>query len=126
MLNALFRVLAGLTILFLISCVHSTQDRALAEQCHHRCEQYKQNCQKTCRNSCPQCKILSQVKAVYNAQRYQKDKVIEGGIIARDLNSWRDPLQCKKITCDCPADYQVCLQVCGGIIHKQLQEIAEC
>jgi hypothetical protein len=42
------------------------------------------------------------------------------------LNSYRDPLQCRKVTCNCHADYQVCIQSCSGVIHKQLRVASAC
>jgi hypothetical protein len=40
--------------------------------------------------------------------------------VSRDLNSYRDPLQCRKVTCDCLADNNVCKASCRGLTPQVL------
>lgn len=44
----------------------------------------------------------------------------------RELNSYRDPLQCRKVTCDCLSDFAICKKGCTGVIPTKLQAVPYC
>lgn len=94
--------------------------------CQQRCEIEADKCHAMCRNNCAQCSAYANQSAKTSYRKYQREKVIEGGTIARQLKSYRDPLQCRKTTCSCKADYQLCISSCGGKIRKQLKETPVC
>lgn len=92
--------------------------RTQVAQCMNVCKQRLSTCEKVCRNNCKPCKAYVTAQALKGYTHYAHEKAVEGTIIARELNSYKDPLQCSKTTCSCKADYQVCVQSCGGVIHK--------
>jgi len=79
-----------------------------------------------CRNVCVQCTHYAKQTAKYAYHHYVYEQIVKGDFITRNLNSYRDPLQCRKTTCSCAADYDVCIQACGGIIQKQLTVPGTC
>lgn len=96
------------------------------ENCSQGCEIKQEKCQESCRNNCVQCSAHANQTSKLSYRQYQREQVIRGGTIARQLKSYRDPLQCRKTTCNCKADYQVCIQACGGKIHKELRAAPVC
>lgn len=58
--------------------------------------------------------------------RYVHEQEVQGGMVIQELKSYRDPLQCRKVSCNCMADYNVCVQGMSGIIHKRLQVNPAC
>jgi hypothetical protein len=42
------------------------------------------------------------------------------------LPSYKDPLQCRKVTCSCVQDYHTCLAACRGTIHTALRVAPVC
>lgn len=95
-------------------------------RCVEQCEQHLAACTKVCHNNCRRCHHCVQKAAAKNYSRYVNRQYVQGQMLALNLNSFRDPLQCRKTTCDCQADYQVCVQACGGLIHKSLQAAPIC
>jgi hypothetical protein len=122
---------AGLAFLLLslISCAAhhtTTPTKATYSMCKASCDVRARECNKTCRNSCPQCTAYADQSTSESYLYYQHEQYVKGGIIARELKSYRDPLQCRKTTCNCPADYNVCIQACGGVVRKRLQVTPVC
>ena len=112
-----------LSLIMLVSCVHqltSTQSREAVTHCKEVCQQHLALCQKTCRNNCVQCHAYAASKSLKAYRNYAHEQCVRGAMRIRQLNSYHDPLQCAKTTCNCSADYQVCRQSCSGFIHKQL------
>ena|SRR3990167_10714013 len=112
-----------LFVLILMSCTHQLPPGKTAKdvaQCHTVCKQHHVICQKTCQNNCMQCHAYAGLKTSNRYCHYAHEQCVKGSTMIRQLNSFRDPLQCAKTTCDCSADYQVCKQSCSGFIHKQL------
>ena len=127
-MNSIYRAIMATLFLSLISCSHynAVQNNSNMTQCKASCVQRANMCHKVCLNNCQQCSAYAEQSAAKNYLYYQHEQYIEGGVIARDLKSYRDPLQCRKVTCNCSADYNVCIQSCGGIIHKKLQVAPIC
>ncbi|MFC3907712.1 acyltransferase [Legionella dresdenensis] len=129
-LNILSRIfLFSVCCLQLISCNQPLlvgAARTEFKQCQASCQKKAEACHKTCRNSCALCTIHANRKAAVNYSEYVHERTVKGEVIARQLQSYRDPLQCRKTTCSCPADYQVCMQSCGGVVHKSLMVAPVC
>lgn len=122
------RISLGLFLLTLLSCTQFVARSVSKESkpCQSLCEKRFDKCNQNCRNNCQQCVAYAKQKASENYLYYQHEQYLKGGVIARDLQSYRDPLQCRKITCSCPADFELCMQSCGGIIQKRLQAAPVC
>lgn len=112
-----------LCLVLLSACAHRAEiikSKHAIAQCVAVCKQRALACNLVCRNNCRVCKAYVACTAKKNYCKYVNEKKVEGGIVARELNSYKDPLKCRKTTCNCPADYQVCVQHCGGKIRKVL------
>lgn len=81
------------------------------------CKDRLDTCIPMCKNNCEQCKRLADRTATKNDCRYRAQQQIKGEIALLELNSFRDPLQCLKVTCDCQADYRACTRSCGKVIY---------
>jgi hypothetical protein len=94
--------------------------------CQYHCRQQLNECKEKCDDGCIQC--LQQSFTASNQHYFQfiHQQVVQGGGVARDLKSYRDPLQCLKSTCNCHADYYQCSDACTGTIHKRLQSPMTC
>ncbi|KTC78346.1 acyltransferase [Legionella brunensis] len=110
---------------FLVSCTHimSTQEKSKIAACQLSCENRATACKQTCRNNCPRCCQFSTKTTVTNYKHYKHEVCVKGDFLTLQLNSFRDPLQCRKTTCDCRADYQVCMQACSGMVYKDLRPV---
>lgn len=96
-------------------------DKSAVYACLAQCMKQKNKCIQWCDNGCLEC-----IKSAYETTErdyaeFIHQQKVQGGLIARDLKSYHDPLQCLKITCNCSADYNQCVQACTGTIHKRLQ-----
>jgi len=111
--------------LLLSACLHQVTNPHLPP-CQSQCEQRFNACQVSCNNSCEQCLTLSTGKAALHHTYYTHEKEIQSAWIIHDRTSFKDPLQCRKVTCACSADRQVCMQACGGSIPKQLRVAPLC
>lgn len=121
-------ILSGIAV-FLIAC---TSDKVLIQKrqdriaCVKTCEKRWQACHAVCRKNCQACVDSSNASTVCQYRRYMHEQYVQGNIVTRDLQSYRDPLQCRKTTCHCLADYQDCSQMCTGNIYKRLQIAPAC
>lgn len=108
------------SILF-IGCASLTENKEPHRLCVANCDQVFQTCRSACDKSCFQCEknAVHQAKARY--ARYKHERCLKGQTFIRRLQSFHDPLQCRKASCDCVADYQVCRQACDGKIKKQIE-----
>lgn len=95
-------------------------------QCMQLCEQRFDSCKLQCFNNCPRCSLIAAEEAEKNYRQYVHDKQVQGGYVSRGLNSYRDPLQCRKVTCNCTSDLLTCKQNCTGVIQKRLQAVPYC
>lgn len=83
-------------------------------------------CMQQCKDSCRTCHQSSQQSASRHYFRYKHEHHVTGEFIGRELKSYRDQLQCRKVSCNCIDDYSVCAQSCEGEIHKRLQVSSIC
>ena len=97
--------------------VHAQQQRA----CINQCGIEKSKCLEHCQYSCKHCEKYESTKMAARYKKYIHEQNIQGKRVALQLQSFRDPLQCRKASCDCQADYRVCVGQCRGKIRKQLQ-----
>ena len=121
-MNFICRIAITGLMLLMLGCSYqqSSVTPQNIKQCTMSCVQRLDLCKRTCTNNCPNCSAASTARATEHYKHFVHQKQIEGGIITRELNSYRDPLQCRKVTCNCPMDFITCKQGCTGIIHKQL------
>lgn len=123
------RLFACTMLTLLVSC--STYQQAInhaqmLKTCKLACSERLHKCANTCRNNIQNCSALANAEAAVHFNQYKHERCIQGEIVALELQSYRDPLQCRKITCACKVDYGVCIQSCKGKIHKRLQVAAPC
>jgi hypothetical protein len=119
----------ALMVLFLGACAvkfPAYQTKTQVAHCDMVCKKQLVTCQKYCRNNCVQCDTYAMQQTSDRYHRYVNEQSMRGGLFIRRLNSYRDPLQCRKTTCNCAIDYQTCSQSCRGVIHKQLAAPSVC
>ena len=106
------KILSIFITLLLVSCV-SPNDQREIHACKDVCQHKSQNCQKVCGDDGRHCleNVMTHTKESY--ARYVAQQRVQAKDIALELQSFRDPLQCKKITCDCLADARLCAKACN-------------
>ena|SRR3990167_3933470 len=110
----------------LAGCVSHISSLSESTCCAEMCKTRLNSCGNSCRNNCSICARYAQSQAEKGYTKYQWEQFIIGGVVARDLQSYRDPLQCRKVTCNCGADFKMCIQACQGRIHKELRAAPVC
>lgn len=128
-MNSSLRVLCCLALLGLSGCITQQKipiDNEALKQCKMVCTQHLDSCKQNCNNNCPMCSSYSNFTSAANYFKYVHEKHVEGGFIDRGLNSYRDPLQCRKVTCNCTSDFNTCIQGCTGVVQKQLRSVPYC
>lgn len=117
------------SIVYLLGCSYQKASVVHARQvalCKQSCQARFDVCQKACYRDCGDCQKTADGRMVRHYGHYVHEQYVQGGIISRELKSYRDPLQCRKATCNCWADLNVCAQSCTGVIHKRLQVASAC
>ena len=109
-----------------VSYVQLAEQRHVRQVCEQRCDTRLVQCQEHCHDSCQTC--TQQAKAITEKyyQHYWQGRCVEGKRPILQLQSYHDPLQCRKKSCDCAADYRVCRSACRGSIPKRLQRQLNC
>ena len=129
-MRTMVRMIAvSLVCLFMLSCASTHEDAVDAQAkraCERTCEQEKNVCLRTCDDSCKACQVRENEKMARLYKTYIHEQCAQGKRVALQLQSFRDPLQCRKSSCDCPADYRVCMSACAGPIYKRLQVTPVC
>jgi hypothetical protein len=128
-MGGIFRIIFCCIVFLLDGCtaqiahVYHARERSA---CINSCMQQFKICQDICHNNCRECSQSNNFNAKRNYNIYVNETYVRGGTISRNLNSYSDPLKCKKITCDCRADLTICRQACNGQIKKRLQVAPLC
>jgi hypothetical protein len=125
----LSRLVICVACIIMLSCnsmTSSLQSKNTQNQCMQVCFKHLDFCKQHCDNNCRRCSRTATIEARNDYVKYLHEIKIRGGILTRGLNSYRDPLQCRKVTCNCASDFNTCKQGCTGIIHKKLQAIPYC
>lgn len=128
-MKALIRLFGCIMMLGLVACTlmkHPLSKTQNVAQCKQACYERFKSCSKVCEASCPKCLKGSCLTAAKNYRNYVHEKIIQGDIIAREMKSYRDPLQCLKTTCNCTSDAYTCVEGCTGVIQKRLQPQTNC
>ena len=125
-MNSILRLLSFIIYLFFGGCQGVHENTQIVQQCMMTCMQQLEYCKKNCFDNCPNCSYVSKIKTKENFDKYVYERKVEGKKVMRELNSYRDPLQCRKVTCDCLADNTICKQGCTGVILKKLQPVLYC
>lgn len=94
--------------------------------CKMTCQQRLKTCQQVCHDDCYTCFKEVQKTVNRSYDQYIHELKTQGGVNSRELNSFKDPLQCRKTSCDCSADYEICAQSCTGLIHKNMKVPSAC
>jgi len=129
MMTILARLLMCFVLICLVSChsyQHTVEQARVLKTCKLTCKSRLQQCQQACRNNCRNCTALANTEAAVHFNQYKRQQCVQGEIVALELKSYRDPLQCRKTTCECKADYGICVQSCQGKIRKRLQAVPAC
>lgn len=121
-------------LLFLVSLLPGCQSTGLLhkrltpeqQSCVQMCVKKQQHCQALCRNNCKNCQRVQAVQSKHSWCTYAHERKVMGDVLFRQLNSYKDPLQCQKVTCNCQADFMVCEQSCKGSIRKTLTVLRQC
>ncbi len=117
-----YRIIKVFFICCLSACVsHPPVVMVKPISCEQSCLNTALTCNEVCQNSCQICQHKSKERARQFDARYAWVQRAKGQIVARELNSFRDPLACSKVTCDCAADYRTCKQLCRGIIVPNIK-----
>lgn len=122
LLFALITVLLGCQTTELFNQKLTTEQ----QQCVRMCVKKMQQCQTVCRNNCKNCQHIQAMETKREWCLYRHAQQVTGDVLFRQLNSYKDPLQCQKATCDCQADKMVCEQSCRGFIRKSLTVQRQC
>lgn len=117
-----------LSLSLLVACQNQRTMIKRMEQasCKMTCQKRFKICQQACHDNCQTCAMEVQKTVNRSYAQYRHEAYIQGGIDSRELNSFKDPLQCRKTSCDCRADNEVCVQSCTGIIHKNMRVPSAC
>lgn len=122
-----FAFLTSMVLLVNLGCVPQlTKIPQSTKQCLIQCKQSFNSCSKLCVNNCATCSAKANHEMIVNYSEYVHEEQVEGGYVMRRLKSYRDPLQCRKVSCNCSADLAICEQSCTGVIHKQLRAVPYC
>jgi len=120
-----WKILTGFLLICLLGCSlhpHEGAKKAQTERaCIDQCKIKQATCSRTCSDSCKQCEREERTAMIKRYKKYIHEQCVQGKRAALQLQSFRDPLQCRKTSCDCPADYRVCVGECRGKIRKYLQ-----
>jgi hypothetical protein len=115
------QVVTILLTLGLTACMHTPPSLIKPPSCHTQCRTQLTTCAVICQNSCAVCSQEVQCKTDETYRQYVAQQRAQGLTVARERNSYRDPLACKKFTCDCMSDYDLCKQRCSGKVKPLLQ-----
>lgn len=117
-------MLTVLCMLFLWGCSQTPHEDAIKAQteraCVKQCDIKKAACLRQCRYSCRNCDKAEHAKMVARYKTYVHEQNVQGERVALQLQSFKDPLQCRKTSCDCYADHRICTSACKGKIQKRL------
>lgn len=122
-------ILMGALVMMFSACANlksNDSNKAPIASCKITCLKQLKTCNSTCKDDCEQCVADANMSFARHYDKFIHQQSVQGGLISRDLNSYRDPLQCVKTTCNCRADFHQCLEACTGIIHKRLQSPLKC
>lgn len=122
-------IIVAFALLFMLSCRTNPKDVTEAQEkraCEQICLKNEQACLRTCDDSCKACQVREHENMARRYKTYVHEQYVQGKRVALQLQSFRDPLQCRKSSCDCPADYRVCMSACAGPVYKRLQVTPVC
>lgn len=120
------RIGAIFLCVLLTACNTYVQHQRALNACKLNCKVAMHHCEQSCRNNCQNCTLLANSEAAVHFNQYKHQQQLQGSIVALELQSFKDPLQCRKSTCACSADFEMCAQACQGIIHKRLKVVPPC
>lgn len=112
---ALFSLVLGVSF-FLAGCQHQNyspeKNKNTSKICQERCNFVYNDCKNQCMDNCRSCCLKSMHSSALHYSRYLHEMKVQRTAVYRELNSYRDPLQCSKVTCSCSDDLKNCLSSC--------------
>lgn len=115
-----------LCFIFALAGCHQLWPPSSKDPCLLACQQQQLRCHKLCLTDCPHCCKYTKMQGTVFYRRYLRRSRIEGKPAFSSLQSFYDPLQCNKNSCDCVQDFLLCEQNCQGKIHKRLKTYKFC
>lgn len=128
-MNVCIRLIVCISIVLMTSCGYYGKfvDNAREKKaCHLQCLNALDKCKIQCKNNCRECNVLANMQAASRFIEYKKRQSMQGKMVNEELQSFKDPLQCRKVTCSCQEDYRVCKQSCIGKVYKYLKANPAC
>lgn len=125
----LFQVIICALLILTSGCSyyqHYVEKEQRLKSCHLNCLTKSRSCARICKNNCQECTGLVKLQAARMFKDYKKRRIVQKKVVAVELQSFQDPLKCRKVTCSCQDDYRICAQACKGKIYKHLKAKAVC
>ncbi len=119
-------VLTGCQKVYQTHYDYSPPNFSRGQQCIEQCALTRDQCYDNCGPDLSTCqaRVANEARRAY--ERYVLEQETLEKPIARDLNSFNNPLQCAQEACQCDRDYRACYELCGGRIHKTEVCIKNC
>lgn len=128
-MHHLFKLIMCSILILITGCTSYNsyvQEKRQQAVCKEACHARMRVCTQTCYNSCQLCSARANFSAEMDYDKYKQQQRIQGEPVIRSLKSYRDSLQCRKTTCECTVDHNVCLQACTHKLPKRLQVAPVC
>ena len=125
----LYMLLVGVICVLFSGCAHFKNSQTLQQNlqfCKQDCRKQLDVCNRKCVNGCRNCTSASNRVVDRNYKGFVHRQTVQGGLLNREPNSYRDPLQCLKMTCDCLGDWTQCVQACQGTLQLHYRVAPTC
>jgi len=120
------QILVYLVMILLSACSYVNQylnENAQTTKCKQICRQHWRQCGVDCKRDAMHCAVAQSNAMAREYAVYMQQQIVQGRSIALEQDAFRDPLFCRKLTCDCDADKLVCMQICAGKIRQRLEPV---
>lgn len=126
--KAIFQgITLSFVLVFLVACAHKPSHLSAdghGYDCDAGCRAALTTCNQECQNSCQLCKKHTQRMTDRRYRIYVARQKAQGLPVIQMRDAYKDPLRCKKVTCDCASDYDICKQLCTGKVTPVLKHEA--
>lgn len=119
-------LLVSVCLLMMSACsyYHHYHDRVVAKNaCYQDCKVRQWQCAAVCDQDSKLCNAKAEAIAGVHFNHYRHQQCVKGEGMTLELDSFRDPLACLKMSCECKQDYRICVQLCQNDIYKRLQTV---
>lgn len=97
------------SLILVTSCIHHPPEQRI---CLQKCAKMFNLCQVRCGKACVECKQQNLLAAEHSYYQYIRETKVQGKEVTRQLQSYRDPLKCRQISCNCVVDKMICQNAC--------------